>query len=229
MPQDLRSSFNSPDSTSLRNRVRLAVPVRDLAVIRVAVGVLVVVAGLLVWVFGGSGGAQSRPPEETLSRATTTTSMVSEPSKEVVVQVAGAVLEPGVVTLAEGARVSGAVEAAGGLAPDADMDRINLAARIVDGERIYVVRRGEKVAPDVVGANGAASSGTDGAAPDGTININTATEKTLEELPGVGPATAKAIVDYRTKSGPFASVQDLSKVKGIGPAKLAQIEPVARV
>lgn len=147
----------------------------------------------------------------------TTTTAAPAP---VVVHVAGAVVTPGVHRLPAEARVIDAVDAAGGLTPDADASRINLAAPLVDGAQIYVPRQGE-VAPAVTG--GATTSG------DGIIDLNTADATLLETLPGVGPATAAAIVDHRTRNGPFASVEGLLDVRGIGEAKLAQLRDLVRV
>ena len=141
------------------------------------------------------------------------------------VHAAGAVARPGVVEVPAGARVVDVVAAAGGAAPEADLNQINLAQPVSDGERIYVPRAGEAV---VAIASGAAS-GAGGKASDGIVNLNEASESELEALPGVGPATAKAIVDYRSQHGRFRSVDDLLNVRGIGPAKLEQIKPHARV
>ncbi|MDP1794544.1 MAG: helix-hairpin-helix domain-containing protein [Acidimicrobiales bacterium] len=141
------------------------------------------------------------------------------------VHAAGAVVRPGVVEVPAGARVVDVVHAAGGAAPDADLNQVNLAQLVADGERIYIPRAGEAV---VALASGP-SSASKGADAGGIVNLNEASESELETLPGVGPATAKAIVDYRTQNGRFRSVDDLLNVRGIGPAKLEQIKPHARV
>lgn len=157
---------------------------------------------------------------------------------EMVVQASGAVDHPGVYRLAAGARVDDLVRAAGGLATDADVDRVNLAALVADGERVWVPHRGEAEPPPVVAgaggggaASGPASSGG-GASPSAAptiVDLNTATAEQLETLPGVGPATAMAILSYRDEHGPFASVDDLLEVRGIGDAKLEQIRALATV
>jgi competence protein ComEA len=144
-----------------------------------------------------------------------------------VVHVAGAVADPGVYRLDAGARVVDAVAAAGGLAPDADEGRVNLAAPVADGERVYVPRQGEGPPPEP-----AAPASTPGGTATGTaspVDLNRATATDLEALPGVGPATAAAILEHRSRIGAFTSVEQLIEVRGIGPAKLEQLRPLVRV
>ena len=114
-----------------------------------------------------------------------------------------------------GARVADAVGAAGGTTPDADLDPLNLAARLSDGDRVFVPRKGQ-TPPPVLGPGPAG----DGSTSSGPVNLNTATPEQLEALSGVGPATAHAIITWRQQHGRFRSVQDLLQVRGIGPAKL---------
>lgn len=145
--------------------------------------------------------------------ASTETASVEEPPRMVVVHVAGAVRRPGVYRLSASARVRDAVQRAGGPARRADVNAINLAALVQDGVQVVVPRRvapGASVAP--VGATGVA-----GAAPAAPVNLNTATAEELQTLDGVGPATAAAILEYRTQQGGFRSVDDLDQVPGIGP------------
>jgi competence protein ComEA len=152
----------------------------------------------------------------------------------VVVHVSGAVVLPGVVKLRSGSRMVDALRSAGGAAVDADLDRVNLAAVLVDGERIHVPAQGEDVLPVVVapfrsGATNATRSGGESNAPPPLLNLNAATVEALEALPGVGPATAQAIVQARVNRGPFLSIDELLDVPGIGEVKLAQIEPYVLV
>ena len=144
-------------------------------------------------------------------------------SDAVVVHVAGAVAEPGVYELPSGSRVHAAIDAAGGALPRAEPSSLNLAAPLSDGERIYVPRVGENVPAAAVDVT------TSGTAAAGPIDVNHATVEQLDELPGIGPTTAAAIVDHRQQNGPFASVDDLEAVSGIGPAKLEAIRDLVSV
>ena len=142
---------------------------------------------------------------------------------------AGQVANPGVYAVPAGGRVADAVIAAGGTAAEADVEQINLAARLSDGERIYVPKKGE-AAPAVAASPAPAGGATKaGAAPAGPVDLNTATAEQLEALPGVGPATSKAILAYRSSHGRFRSVTELLEVPGIGPTKLEALRPLVKV
>lgn len=141
------------------------------------------------------------------------------------VQVDGAVARPGLYALPPGARVADAVEAAGGFAPQADTQRVNMAARLEDGAWVWIPAVTETPLP--VPTPPAAEAPVPPSLA--RININTATAAELEILPGVGPTLAQRIVAYREAHGPFASVDDLLAVKGIGPAKLEQLRPYVTV
>jgi competence protein ComEA len=140
---------------------------------------------------------------------------VSSAAGQVVVDVAGAVQRGGVYRLPSGSRVTDAVRAAGGLEAAADADSVNLAAVLVDGQRVYIPRVGEPAPPQVP----AVATTT----PSGPVDVNTATMDQLDRLPGVGPATAAAIIAHRQQYGPFGSIDDLASVKGIGPSKIAAL------
>lgn len=172
----------------------------------------------------GTGTAATLPPPSTAPSAVASAPpsvAASALPATIVVHVAGAVVAPGIHEVAGGARVVDAVAAAGGVAPGGDPDGLNLAASLADGQRIYVPLVGE-VDPAAV-PSGAAPP------PAGPVDLNTATAGDLEQLPGVGPSTADAIVDDRTRNGPFASVDDLDRVTGIGPAKLAALRDLVKV
>jgi competence protein ComEA len=127
------------------------------------------------------------------------------------VDVVGAVRRPGLYRLRDGSRVADAVTRAGGPTPKAQIELVNLAARVADGEQIIVPRRGV-----VAGAVGAPAGG----AASGPVHLNSATLEELDALPGVGPVTAQKILDYRHAHGAFGSVDELDAVPGIGPARL---------
>jgi competence protein ComEA len=175
----------------------------------------------------GSAPAASAAPSPSSSTATTT-------AADLVVHAAGAVAVPGVHRVPGGSRVADLLVAAGGPAPDADLDRVNLAAPLTDGERVWIPRVGEEAPPVVAGTPPAPAPGGDGAggapgAAAGPVDLNTATAVELDTLPGVGPATAAAIIEHRERAGPFRSVDDLLDVPGIGDAKLAQLRDLVVV
>jgi competence protein ComEA len=164
----------------------------------------------------GTGGATGA------STSSTTTAI-----EELVIDVEGAVVQPGVHRLSAGARVTDAVAAAGGLGPTADGARLNLAAPLQDGQRVYVPAVGEEP-PAVVGpGSGPAAAGAD--APTGPLDLNRADAAALDALPGIGPATAAAIIEHRERIGGFTSVDQLLDVRGIGEAKLDQLRPLVTV
>ncbi len=140
----------------------------------------------------------------------------------VTVHVTGGVAAAGVRTLPADARVGDAVAAAGGVTEDADLERINLARPLVDGEHVHVPRIGEdpRPAPAPDGPSAGAVGG------DGLLDLNRATAAELEALPGIGPTRAAAIVDHRERHGPFATPGDLRAVSGIGEATFQTLAPL---
>lgn len=146
----------------------------------------------------------------------------------VYVHVAGEVRRPGVYQLQSGDRVVDAIEAAGGPTEKAYLDALNLASPVADGQQVLVPRRGSPLVPPP-GASPSAGALPPGgttpvtSAPSGLVNVNTASAAELEELPGIGAVLAQAIVDHRTQNGPFASIDGLLDVSGIGPSTLEDI------
>jgi competence protein ComEA len=162
------------------------------------------------------------------------TKLVRELATELTVHIAGAVKTPGLYQLRVGARINDGVIAAGGATAQADLDSVNLAMLLSEGQQIYIPKRNEKahiiVQPRFTNSNNSNSSNNlTNTQLQNSININTATAIELEQLAGVGPSTAKAIIEYRQKNGGFKTVEDLLNVRGIGPAKLSEILPQARV
>jgi competence protein ComEA len=197
--------------------LRAVVPLSTAGLVLAACAVAVAI------VFGIAGfRLLTTPPPAELSlpraNATATQSPTTSAPGPVTVHVAGAVARPGVYRVGATARVDDAVTAAGGITAEADLDALNLAAKVADGDRVFVPRKGQ-APPPVVAPVGA----TEGAAPRGPVNLNTATIEQLDTLPGVGPTTAQAIIAWRQEHGAFRSVQDLLQVRGIGPAKLESL------
>ena len=148
----------------------------------------------------------------------------------VVVHVAGEVRAAGVYRLRAGARVSDAVERAGGATRRADLSQVNLAAKVEDGRQILVPRRVTASAPAAgAGSAGGSSAPAAPGQPAVPVNLNTATLEQLDALSGVGPVTAQKIIDYREEHGGFGSVEELGEVPGIGDVRLASLREQVRV
>jgi competence protein ComEA len=152
----------------------------------------------------------------------TETSIVTPKSNLIGVHVVGEVKEPGLLLLPEGSRVSDAILSAGGMTDLADENRLNLAALLEDGTRVYVPAKGETLPDDI----------TDTLPSDNhqeLININLADREELDSLPGIGLAKADAIIDYRTSQGDFLSIEEILKVPGIGESIFTQIKDLITV
>ncbi|MEZ5406456.1 MAG: ComEA family DNA-binding protein [Acidimicrobiales bacterium] len=171
---------------------------------------------------GGSGGGAGPPGPTGTAPAPGTGTDVPAPV-DLVVHVAGAVIRPGIVHLAAGARVVDAIDAAGGAADGADLDQLNLAAPLGDGVQVRVPREGETLVAPISPAPAAPGGGGPGAPAPAVVDLNRATAAELEQLPGIGPSLAAAIVTWRTEHGPFKRVDDLLDVPGIGPAKMTTL------
>jgi competence protein ComEA len=190
--------------------------VPDLAPRRLAACALAIVAVSLLGAWhlsraggGGGEGAVAAPIR-----------VESEGRGSVIVHVAGAVRSPGVYRMRPGARVDDAVSRAGGVTRRADLSQVNLAAKVEDGRQVLVPER----------VRAAAAGGVPAETPPGVpLNLNTATLEQLDELDGIGPATAQNILDYREANGGFGSVEELGEVPGIGDVRLASLREQVRV
>ncbi len=201
---------------------RLEVWRSDRRIVAAACACVALAAGVAWWRAGATAAPAPVSVPPTITEATT---IGSTRPPNFVVDVVGAVQRPGIVHVRAGARVADVIDAAGGAAPNADLVRLNLAAPVADGARIAVPTIGAPVPavdPSAV-TGGPSPSPAVGGESTGPVNINTATADQLDTLPGIGPATAAAIVRDRETNGPFKSVDDLARVRGIGPAKLAQL------
>jgi competence protein ComEA len=148
----------------------------------------------------------------------TVSPMTVENGNKLVVYVTGAVNSPGVIELPEGSRIVDAVNKCGGMNESADTENINLAQKITDAAQIKIPIRSENT--NTVSLSDGKSNSID----NNRVNINTADESVLDTLPGIGPAMAKRIVEYRQNQGNFQSIDDLKKVRGIGEAKYIKLK-----
>lgn len=195
----------------------------------IALVVIAIVAGV-IWYRVGLAGGDAAAPKTSASANKATQQPPRQPvattlpDGTLIIHVAGAVISPGVAELPAGSRVIDAVEAAGGALLDANLDQLNLAAKLADGARVFVPRIGEASVSDP----GVGVTGTDGVG-GGLINLNTATIEQLEELPGIGPVLASAIVEERERRGGFTSVNELRDVRGIGEQRFADLRDLVTV
>jgi competence protein ComEA len=190
---------------------------------RVLLGGLLLVAALLVGarfiVRAGTPAAGPVPPivgSADDPAAAASASGTRAFSSRLVVYVVGAVRRPGLYRLPQGSRVADAVARAGGATRKADPAALNLAAPLADGEQVLVPARLPRA---VAAAQGVPVPGV----PAGPIQLSSANAEQLDSLPGIGPATAQKILDYRAGHGPFHSVEELDEVPGIGPTRVEQL------
>jgi len=212
----------------------------QLIAVYVIVGIALV--GMIAFVAkaGVSGKDKVTFTEPREAKASTETPAVPETPTQICVHVAGKVAKPGLYNLKPGSRVSDAIKAAGGALGNADMESINLAEILTDGQQIYIAPKGEIPPPAKSVVRGGenktkrAETSKEDQKPSieklkvpgkGTVNINSAGLDELQRLPGIGPAYAQRIVDYRTEHGRFTSVEQLDNVKGIGPKTLEKLRP----
>jgi competence protein ComEA len=219
-----------PDGLGSRVRALLAGAGRQ----RVAVALLALAAlvgGGLVWaraaprLAGPTAGRESvAPADQTLPRAAPDTSATAASSGQLAVHVAGRVRRPGLVRLPAGSRVHDAIRAAGGVTAGADLNAVNLARKLTDGEQIRVPAPGDPAPPP----DAATTPGSLGGTPSAPLDLNTATPEQLDTLPGVGEVTAKRIVAYRS-AHPFTTVDELLEVPGIGQRRFEQLKDLVTV
>jgi competence protein ComEA len=219
-----------PDGLGSRVRAVLAGAGRQ----RVAVALLALAALIgagIVWVratprLAGetTGQGAVAASDQTLPRAAPETSATASPSDEVAVHVAGRVRRPGLVHLPAGSRVHDAIRAAGGATSGADLNAVNLARKLTDGEQIRVPAPGDPAPPP----DAATTPGSLGGTPSAPLDLNTATPEQLDTLPGVGEVTANRIVAYRS-AHPFTTVDELLEVPGIGQRRFEQLKDLVTV
>ncbi|HSN43123.1 MAG TPA: ComEA family DNA-binding protein [Propionibacteriaceae bacterium] len=211
------ATVGGPDPGTGGVRVWAASHLKSLAVILV-----LALVGAAAWTMRSR--ATEIPLTVVASVSASTPSPSATPTPTIQVHIIGSVARPGVVVLPPGVRVADAIKAVGGMTKDADPGDLNLAAVVTDGAQ---VRIGDSKHPsgEVVGAGTTTGSAQTGA----TIDLNTATAAQLDQLPGVGPVTAAAILTWREEHGRFSRIEELQEVDGIGPKTYAQIAPHVRV
>lgn len=191
---------------------------------------------LLLIALGGAAIFYTRQPDQSpievrpaAAQAATTPTPTPSPTPTpapVRVYVTGAVINSDVYFLPHGSIIKDAILAAGGFTPDADLEHINQALELKDQQQIHVPRIGEENAPPPVqgGSNNDSSASSDVTAPNGRVNLNTATLEQLDSLPGIGPAIAQRIIDYRENLGGFKTIEEITQVSGIGQATFSKIK-----
>jgi competence protein ComEA len=193
-------------------------------------------AGVLGWGLGGPpGGAvlvvADATPSASATTPTTAGTNPAAPTTPVLVTVyaSGAVQHPGVYTLPAAARVAELLQLAGGPAPDADLDQVNLALRLHDEEQVFFPHRGTPAPAPPAAEPGAPAPANQATAPPAVVNLNSAPAAALETLPGIGPALAARIVEYRTAHGRFTRIEQIQDVPGIGPKLFERVRPYLTV
>ena len=149
----------------------------------------------------------------------------NEVLEEIVVHVTGEVNKPGIVVLKSNSRIADAINEAGGATKEADLNQINLAYILEDGQKIYIPNKNEKIDEDEYVTEGNGNNiGNNNPKEGEKVNINEAMQTELEELPGIGPSLASRIIEYREQNGDFKKIEELQNVKGIGDAKYNDIK-----
>ncbi len=209
--------------------------VRKNAII-IGTAIIIVIAALLYFGFTEHNTGYSKENKDSEDRISTSEAGIEkkeEAKVTIYVDVSGAVKEPSVIMIAEGSRVFEAIEAAGGVTKDANISQINRAEILEDGTFLYIptdseVKDGTAAAASSGSYNGDTTGSSSGSG-QGKININTADSTALQELNGVGPATAEKIIDYRTNIGKFNKIEDIKNVSGIGDKTFEKLSPHIKV
>ncbi|MDR0199841.1 MAG: helix-hairpin-helix domain-containing protein [Streptococcaceae bacterium] len=196
----------------------------------ILIGIAVILTSILI--FMAFTGKKAQP--DSLSNLTSLSSTrtiassnlteTSAKSDKITVDLKGAVKSPGVYKVSSEARVTDLVQAAGGLTTEADQKAINLAAKLTDGQVVYVASKGENAPAAATAASASDTSSSDASITTDKVNINTADVTQLQTLSGIGAKKAQDIIDYRTQNGLFKSVTDLTKVSGFGEKTLERLK-----
>lgn len=199
---------------------------------------ITVVLAVIAWVSLSILFNSSEPTEQLLSVETEQEQLGAPPStpppepdtaQTLTVHVVGEVNRPGVYELPSGSRINDAIQAAGGMNSEARPELLNLASVLVDGQQIFLPGPQDAGIPPGFAPAGSAQPSQSGQPADGLININQADAETLTRLPGIGPALAGRIIDFREANGPFTSVEELDEVTGIGPVLVGKLQDLVQV
>ncbi len=150
-----------------------------------------------------------------------------EETEKIAIHVTGEVKKEGLIYLPLGSRVADAIKEAGGETKNADLSQINLAYQLQDGQKLYIPNKNEIISEYIISATGnteSEGSSSNNLKGENKVNINTATQSELDQLPGIGPSIAQRIIDYREENGNFQKIEDVQNVKGIGDAKYEEIK-----
>lgn len=186
--------------------------------------VLMIITVIIVYILGAPKQEEINNYQD-LEISETKEEKEEEAKEKIKIHIAGSVVDEGIVELEEGARIADAIEAAGGTTLDANMQKINLAYKLQDGQKIYIPNQNEdeeEIEQNLGIIQNTEESTTNTIA--GKININTAKQTELELLTGIGPSTATKIIEYRNTNGKFKTIEDIKNVPGIGEAKYESIK-----
>ena len=180
---------------------------------KIIIGVAVVIAVIVIGLYFYKESKNDYTYDEELAITPENEEITEEKNEEITIHIIGEVKYPGIVVLKNGQRIVDAIEAAGGETEEADLNKLNLAQILNDGDKVYVPNKAEEI-EDYKETTGKSS----------TVNLNTATLEELTSLPGIGESTAQKIIDYRKQNGKFKAIEDLKNVSGIGESKFDNIK-----
>lgn len=180
---------------------------------KIFIGVLVLIAIIVIGLYLYKESKNDYTYEETLAIALENEETTEEENEEITIHIIGEVKYPGIVILKSGQRIVDAIEAAGGETEEADLNKLNLAQLLNDGDKIYVPNKNDEI-----------DEYKDTTSQNTNVNLNTATLEELMTLPGIGKSTAQKIIDYRKQNGKFKTIEDLKNVSGIGESKFDNIK-----
>lgn len=191
-------------------------------IIIISVLLVVIIAGIFIYLYQNHSTDYSFLE---ISESTVNSEVSNVLEEKIVIHIAGQVANPGIVELKDGARIVEAIEAAGGVTSDANLEKINLAYVLEDGMKVYI----PSIADDdennyVTTGSSGVSSNSSNATQTLKININTASVDDFSKIPGIGSSIASRIVEYRKENGKFSTVEDIKNVSGIGDAKFNNIK-----